>query len=616
MKKSWQISVIILVVVAVLGLGYYYHWENSQEKPPTFSLMSSEAFQGMVRSGSTGFLKYTASDVSGWTDPSNTTSIQLKKDTHFYYAETATTIKNIVDSIEPVLNNEILILFYSPGEGSREEGYHSYPDISDYVSDDSSTPVNGISESAKNTFTIPAYRPFVIISRYDTTLWNIGRTFHKETEKATNYTFSNPLGTGETGWVMIPGNADNLSFLVSFVDELESVYKQNGENSFTSVDLNGLGSSSLSTLGYYMVWLKVSGDTPIGGDDPTVNLSVSPTTPIAEDGGTATVTATLSEASTEIVTVNLEFSGTATLDTDYSVSAATIAIPAGDTTGDVTITGIDDDEVEVDETIVVDIDTVTNATIGTTAQVTVTMTSEDVAAPLAVTGITPDICTNNRFLTASSLSPTNRQINVTFNYPISIGNTSAIKLIPDGHPFQNKAVLTGANQPSVSGNVLTVTYENNLGNSGLFEFKLEAGAVVDTDSNPNTLYSYYLSSDPYYDVLLQPKLATNALVPIGCDVGTTAGDATITFDRNINIVSSEKDNVRIKELTGLFNDKAQNLLIYGGGVLNPKKVGVPYSQLSANTLYKVYIPKELVEGENGTPAAIANDILWLFRTEP
>src|SRR5439155_11299247 len=59
---------------------------------------------------------------------------------------------------------------------------------------------------------------------------------------------------------------------------------------------------------------------------PSVTLSLSGS-PMAEAGGVATVTATLSAPSGQTVTVNLAFSGTATLTTDYTRSGTSIVIP-------------------------------------------------------------------------------------------------------------------------------------------------------------------------------------------------------------------------------------------------------------------------------------------------
>ena len=110
---------------------------------------------------------------------------------------------------------------------------------------------------------------------------------------------------------------------------------------------------------------------------PTVTLALSGS-PLAEDGGVATVTATLSAVSGQTVTVDLGFTGTATHPTDYARSGTSIVIPAGSTTGSITLTGVDDPTDEVDETIIVDIIGVTNGTEAGTQQVTATITDDDV----------------------------------------------------------------------------------------------------------------------------------------------------------------------------------------------------------------------------------------------
>src|SRR5438477_442009 len=98
---------------------------------------------------------------------------------------------------------------------------------------------------------------------------------------------------------------------------------------------------------------------------------------MAEAGGVATVSATLSAPSGQNVTVDLAFSGTATLTSDYTRSGTSIVIPPGSTTGAITLTAVQDTLDEVDETVVVDISSVTNGTESGTQQVTATITDDD-----------------------------------------------------------------------------------------------------------------------------------------------------------------------------------------------------------------------------------------------
>ena len=104
--------------------------------------------------------------------------------------------------------------------------------------------------------------------------------------------------------------------------------------------------------------------TTITDDDGTPNsitLSVSPDTVAEGDGATpVTVTATLEGGTTRseatVVTIGT-LSGSATKDTDYTVTTAlaSITIPAGaaTSTGTLSITPVNDDVVESDETIVI-----------------------------------------------------------------------------------------------------------------------------------------------------------------------------------------------------------------------------------------------------------------------
>ena len=88
------------------------------------------------------------------------------------------------------------------------------------------------------------------------------------------------------------------------------------------------------------------------------------------------------------VTVNLAFSGTATLTADYTRSGTSIVIPAGSTSGTITLTAVQDAIDEPNETIVVDISTVTNGTESGTQQATVTITDDD-AAPTVTLAANP-----------------------------------------------------------------------------------------------------------------------------------------------------------------------------------------------------------------------------------
>jgi hypothetical protein len=116
---------------------------------------------------------------------------------------------------------------------------------------------------------------------------------------------------------------------------------------------------------------------------PTVTLSTGATS-IGENGGSTTVTATLSAVYLAPVTVTLSTSGTATSGTDYSLSATTITVPAGSLSASVTLTGTDDAVYEGSETVILDISGVTNGTESGTQQRTVTLTDNESAPTVSI----------------------------------------------------------------------------------------------------------------------------------------------------------------------------------------------------------------------------------------
>jgi hypothetical protein len=107
---------------------------------------------------------------------------------------------------------------------------------------------------------------------------------------------------------------------------------------------------------------------------PTVSLSCTPDS-VSEDGGEITCTLSLSNSTSEKVTVEMAYSGTATAGTDYSGANVTRYFKPYRTSNSWTIKGkSDSDANEGDETIVVDISSVTNATEDGTQQVSLTLT--------------------------------------------------------------------------------------------------------------------------------------------------------------------------------------------------------------------------------------------------
>ncbi len=109
---------------------------------------------------------------------------------------------------------------------------------------------------------------------------------------------------------------------------------------------------------------------------PVVTLTTNATT-MTELAG-VTLSAKLSYPPSSTVTVNLSYSGTAVRNTDYTTngtaSPTQIVISSGSTEGTIALQGIADTIVDPNETIVVDVSSVTNGAELTTQRVTITET--------------------------------------------------------------------------------------------------------------------------------------------------------------------------------------------------------------------------------------------------
>ena len=127
---------------------------------------------------------------------------------------------------------------------------------------------------------------------------------------------------------------------------------------------------------------------------PTVSQPTVTLTPLTGslnyNGGTATVTVSLPSNATATTTIDLAFAGTAVANVDYSIAAGTnavitagqpvqIVIPAGQSSGTVTLTGLDSASQTTDLSIVVTATEINNATLS--LQPSSTLSLIDSASP-------------------------------------------------------------------------------------------------------------------------------------------------------------------------------------------------------------------------------------------
>ena len=119
----------------------------------------------------------------------------------------------------------------------------------------------------------------------------------------------------------------------------------------------------------------------ITSDDPLPTASLSPAGATAKEtpaGSAITVTVQLSAASILDVTVPFTVTGTASLGSDYTITASPVSIPAGQLSANILITINDDALREEDETVIVAMGEPVNAIQGNSREHTTTIKDDDI----------------------------------------------------------------------------------------------------------------------------------------------------------------------------------------------------------------------------------------------
>jgi hypothetical protein len=138
-----------------------------------------------------------------------------------------------------------------------------------------------------------------------------------------------------------------------------------------------LGTPTNATLGTPSVHTLT-----IAGQTPAVSFTAA-TQSVTEAVGTATITAQLSQASTQTVTVPFTVGGTATSGSDYTVTTGSpLSFTPGSLTRTISVTVVNSSGGEPNETVVVTLGSPTNATLGTPSAHTMTITDTDFHPPV------------------------------------------------------------------------------------------------------------------------------------------------------------------------------------------------------------------------------------------
>ena len=195
--------------------------------------------------------------------------------------------------------------------------------------------------------------------------------------------------------ITIPAGSLSADLTFTAVDDMVDEFDEDFQIDIDSV-INGV------ETGTQQVVVTITEDDPepnvtltVNGGDKTQTITENPTE-------VATIVAEIDAISQKDVTVTLAIDGastaTASAPADFTTSALTIVIPAGSTTGFITLTSVDDAFDEFDEDATINIDSVTNGVEATDQSVTVTITDEDPEPNVTLTvnsGATTQTITEN-----------------------------------------------------------------------------------------------------------------------------------------------------------------------------------------------------------------------------
>ncbi|MFO1352221.1 MAG: Calx-beta domain-containing protein [Gammaproteobacteria bacterium] len=262
----------------------------------------------------------------------------------------------------------------------------------------------------------------------------------------------------------------------------------------------------------------------------TINLSVSTNTASEAAATAVTVTATANRAVLSNTTVDLAVTGTGITAGDYTLSNTQITIPAGQSTGTVTFTVVDDAIDEPDETATLTISNPSaGALLGTTTTQDIVITDNDTAG---VT-VTP----------TSGLTTTEAGGTATFTVVLTSQPTADVTIaLASSDTTEGTVSAPSLTFTNVNWNVaqtVTVTGVDDFVDDGDIAYTINTGPITSTDP-------LYAAIDPA-DVAVtntDDDTASVAIIPlVGTTITTTEAGGTATF--TVVLTSQPAANVTI-----------------------------------------------------------------------
>ena len=250
------------------------------------------------------------------------------------------------------------------------------------------------------------------------------------------------------------------------------------------------------------------------------------------------ITVDLSGPSSEIITVDYAVTGTATgTGTDYTLLNGTLSIPAGDTTGTITIANIVDDTTdESDETVIVTLSSPNNAALGSDDVHTYTIVDNDNQPTIHFNSVSStgaeDI--SSVALTVDLSAASSNDITVSYTVTGTATGSGTDYTLADGTLTISAGATSGTitiagiiDDLSAEGNETVILTLSNPSNATLGSDNVHTYTITDNDGTPTVEFFTSTSADleSVSSRSLDVVIPFSSLQEIGVDYAVTGGTA-------------------------------------------------------------------------------------------
>ena len=252
--------------------------------------------------------------------------------------------------------------------------------------------------------------------------------------------------------------------------------------------------------------------TIVSNDSPTVTIAA--TTPTAREiGPTAGVfTVTRTGPTTAPLTVFYAVTGTATAGSDYQGLPGSVTLPTGSATATLTVTPLDDQIIEPDETVVITLSANAAYLVGTPASATVTIVSDDLPSVTIVATTPTTTEAGSGAFTVTRTGPTTAPLTVRYSVA---GSATA------GSDYQTLSGTVTVLAGSATAPITVVAIDDDIVES-------DETVVVTLGSDP----AYLVGTPGAATVTItsddRPTVTIVATTPTASEAGPTAGAFTVT----------------------------------------------------------------------------------------